>query len=43
VAVAEELAAALPDARLHVFPAAGAIWLQRQQVRQLVAGFLNED
>lgn len=43
VAVAEELAAALPNARLHVFREPGALWLQRRQVRELVAGFLNAD
>jgi pimeloyl-ACP methyl ester carboxylesterase len=39
--IAEELAAALPDARLHIFPESGAIWLARTQLRELIAGFLN--
>lgn len=41
VAVAEELAAALPRARLHVFPAGGILWTHRAEVRAQVAGFLN--
>lgn len=41
-AVAEELAAALPHARLHVFSQAGAMWLAPRRLREVVAGFLNE-
>lgn len=40
-AVAEQVAAALPNARLHVFSEAGAMWLARARLRELVAGFLN--
>jgi 3-oxoadipate enol-lactonase len=39
--VAEELAAALPAAQLHVFTEAGALWLARRRLREVVAGFLN--
>jgi pimeloyl-ACP methyl ester carboxylesterase len=40
--VAEELAAGLPNARLHVFREAGALWLARRRLRELIAGFLNQ-
>jgi pimeloyl-ACP methyl ester carboxylesterase len=40
--VAEQLAAALPNAQLHVFSEAGALWLARRRLRELIAGFLNE-
>lgn len=39
--VAEAVAAALPTARLHVFSEAGAVFLTRRRLRELVAGFLN--
>jgi pimeloyl-ACP methyl ester carboxylesterase len=39
--VARELAAALPTAQLHVFTEQGAVWLARDALRDLVAGFLN--
>lgn len=41
VAVAEELAGALPRARLHVLPAGGILWTHRAQVRAQISGFLN--
>ena len=39
--VAEELADALPDSRLHVFDDDGALWSHRGALRELIAGFLN--
>ena len=39
--VARELAAALPNARLHVFPTPGGLWAHRAEVRRLVAAFLD--
>jgi pimeloyl-ACP methyl ester carboxylesterase len=42
VQVAERLAGALGNARLHVFDADGALWTHRQELRSLVAGFLND-
>jgi pimeloyl-ACP methyl ester carboxylesterase len=39
--VAEQLAGALPNATLHVFSEAGALWLARRRLRELIAGFLN--
>ncbi len=39
--VAEELAAALPAAVLHIFSEAGALWLARRRLRELISGFLN--
>ena len=41
VQVAERLAGALGNARLHVFDADGALWTHRRELRALVAGFLN--
>lgn len=41
VAVARELAALLPDARLHVFPEPGFVWSRRGELRELVSGFLT--
>ncbi len=41
VAVARELAAALPDARLEVFAGGGSLWLSRDRLRTLISGFLN--
>jgi hypothetical protein len=41
VGVAERLADALGNARLHVFDADGALWTHRRELRALVAGFLN--
>lgn len=40
--VARDLARALPDARLKVFDRAGLLWRHRQQVRELISGFLNQ-
>jgi len=40
--VAEQLAAALPAARLRVFGAGGALWSARAELRALIAGFLNQ-
>lgn len=39
--VAEELAAALPRGRLHLFSEAGAMWHARRRLREVIAGFLN--
>ncbi|GAA1811853.1 hypothetical protein GCM10009682_36520 [Luedemannella flava] len=40
--VAEALAAALPDAQLHIYPRPALLWSQRADLRQRVAGFLND-
>jgi pimeloyl-ACP methyl ester carboxylesterase len=40
--VAEELAQALPNARLVMFDAGGVLWTHRRELRDLVAGFLND-
>jgi 3-oxoadipate enol-lactonase len=42
VQVAERLAGALGNARLHIFDADGALWTHRRELRALVAGFLND-
>lgn len=39
--IAREIAAALPNAQLHVFPENGGVWLARDQLRDVIAGFLN--
>jgi pimeloyl-ACP methyl ester carboxylesterase len=39
--VAEELADALPNARLSVFDAGGVLWTHRRELRELIGGFLN--
>jgi pimeloyl-ACP methyl ester carboxylesterase len=39
--IAREIAAALPNAHLHVFPENGGIWLARDELRDVIAGFLN--
>ena len=41
VSIAREIAAALPRAQLHVFPEQGGIWLARDELRHVIAGFLN--
>ncbi|MBY8873022.1 alpha/beta hydrolase [Micromonospora sp. PLK6-60] len=41
VGVAEELAAALPDATLHVYDRPGVLWSERADLRERIAGFLN--
>jgi pimeloyl-ACP methyl ester carboxylesterase len=41
VSIAREIAAALPRAQLHVFPENGGIWLARDELRHLIATFLN--
>ena len=41
--VARELAAALPNARLHVFDAPGGLWAHRAALRPLLTAFLNID
>lgn len=38
--VARDLAAALPDGRLHVFDERGFVWTHRTQLRELISGFL---
>jgi hypothetical protein len=40
--VAEELAAALPRATLHVYDKPGVLWTQRADLRARIAGFLSE-
>jgi pimeloyl-ACP methyl ester carboxylesterase len=42
VAVAEELAAALPRATLHVYDRPGVLWTDRADVRARIARFLND-
>ncbi|MDG4768217.1 alpha/beta hydrolase [Solwaraspora sp. WMMD406] len=42
VEVAERLAAALPDATLHVYDRPGVLWNHRTDLRQRVSGFLND-
>jgi pimeloyl-ACP methyl ester carboxylesterase len=39
-AVAERLAAALPQARLHVYDRPGVLWTARADLRERIAGFL---
>ncbi|HEV2891504.1 MAG TPA: alpha/beta hydrolase [Frankiaceae bacterium] len=39
--VAREIAAALPNARLHVFDAPGGLWAHRRALRSLVGDFLS--
>ncbi len=41
VEVAERLAAALPDATLHVYDEPGVLWNQRADLRDRVSAFLN--
>ena len=40
-AVARELAATLPRARLHVFDEPGPLWTRRAELRALIGGFLS--
>ncbi|MEV8513353.1 alpha/beta hydrolase [Dactylosporangium sp. NPDC051484] len=40
-AVAEQLAAALPRARLHVYDRPGILWTQRADLRTRISAFLN--
>ncbi|QGN46643.1 alpha/beta fold hydrolase [Micromonospora sp. WMMD558] len=42
VEVAEQLAAALPRATLHVYDRPGVLWTDRADLRERVSGFLNE-
>lgn len=42
VNVAEELAAALPAATLHIYDKPGVLWTQRADLRERIAGFFNE-
>lgn len=42
VGVAEELAAALPAATLHVYDKPGVLWTQRADLRARISEFLNE-
>jgi 3-oxoadipate enol-lactonase len=41
-AVAEELAAALPGAALHLYERPGVLWSQRADLRRRISEFLNE-
>lgn len=41
--VAEELAEALPAARLARFDAGGILWTHRRELRELIGGFLDAD
>ncbi|RLP91800.1 MULTISPECIES: alpha/beta fold hydrolase [unclassified Micromonospora] len=42
VEVAEQLAAALPQATLHVYDRPGVLWTERADLRERISGFLNE-
>ncbi|MEU7613243.1 alpha/beta hydrolase [Micromonospora sp. NPDC049204] len=42
VEVAERLAVALPQATLHVYDRPGVLWTERADLRDRIAGFLNE-
>ncbi len=42
VAVAEQLAAVLPDAQLYVYDRPGVLWSRRRDLRERVSTFLNE-
>ena len=42
VAVAEQLAAALPRATLHVYDRPGVLWTHRADLRERISTFLNE-
>jgi len=42
VEVAEQLAAALPAAALHVYDRPGILWTDRADLRDRIAGFLND-
>ena len=42
-AVARTLADALPNSTLRVFDTAGVLWSHRRELRELIAGFLNQD
>jgi pimeloyl-ACP methyl ester carboxylesterase len=42
VEVAEQLAAALPVATLHVYNRPGVMWTERTDLRERIAGFLND-
>jgi hypothetical protein len=42
VEVAEELAAALPQATLHVYDRPGVMWTERADLRERIATFLND-
>jgi 3-oxoadipate enol-lactonase len=39
--VAERLAAALPDSKLHVYDRPGVLWTQRTDLRERISSFLN--
>jgi pimeloyl-ACP methyl ester carboxylesterase len=43
VAVAERLAAALPDARLEVLDPGGVLWRDRPRLRDIVGSFMDHD
>jgi 3-oxoadipate enol-lactonase len=40
--VAEDLAAILPNATLHLYDKPGVLWTQRADVRERIATFLNQ-
>jgi pimeloyl-ACP methyl ester carboxylesterase len=42
VEVAEELAAVLPGATLHVYDRPGVLWTERADLRERIRGFLND-
>jgi pimeloyl-ACP methyl ester carboxylesterase len=42
-AVAEDLAATLPNATLHLYDKPGVLWTQRADLRERIAGFLNAE
>jgi pimeloyl-ACP methyl ester carboxylesterase len=39
--VAEQLAASLPNATLHIYDRPGVVWTQRADLRERISGFLN--
>jgi pimeloyl-ACP methyl ester carboxylesterase len=41
-AVAEELAAALPNATLHIYDQPGVVWTNRTDLRARISEFLNQ-
>lgn len=41
-AVAEQLAAAMPTATLHIYDRPGVLWTQRNDLRERISTFLNE-
>ena len=42
LSIAREIAAVLPNGQLVVFPEDSGIWLARDELRAVIAGFLNQ-